>query len=405
MEAIMDQPWIGANKHTSLYNFLGDPLEELNFPGNIVVADCTLRESDQYAGVALTKEDKLNFARALDDVGIQQIEIGMPAITPEERETAEAIVGLGLNAKLTALCRARKDDIDLAASLGVWGVLISLPSGYLQIEKRLKWAPQRIINTALEVTNYAHSKGLYVVLSPYDTTRANPDFLQEYLSTVTSQGTVDRVRLVDTTGCITPHGIRRLIKVMREVIELPIEVHCHNDFGLAVANTIAALSVGANVISSSFNGMGERSGNTPTEEIVVALSVLYNLDLGLNYNKIYETSQLMQKLSRVNLQPHKPIVGLNSFTQISGLVMAGFKEEPFVGLSYLPNIVGRTSTVSLGKATGKASIEWKLNEMGLNATEEQIRDLVLLVKDVALAKHGEISDEEFLTLVKKTTLK
>jgi isopropylmalate/homocitrate/citramalate synthase len=399
----MNQPWIDVNKHASLYNYLGEPLEELNFPTNVIVVDCTLRESDQYAGVALTKEDKVRFARALDEVGVQQIEIGMPAITPEERETAEAIVNMGLNAKLTALCRARKEDIDIAESLGVWGVVISMPSGYLQIEKRLKWEPQRIIDTAMEMTSYAHSKGLYVDLSPYDTTRANPDFLQNYLSTVVSQGTVDRVRLVDTTGSVTPHGIRRLVKVMHQVIDIPIEVHCHNDFGLAVANTIAALGAGANVISSSFNGMGERSGNTATEEVVLALYLLYNLDLGLNYNKIYEASQLLQKLSGVNLHPHKPIVGSNSFTQISGLVMAGFKDDPFVGLSYLPEVVGRTSTVSLGKATGKASIEWKLKEMGIEATDEQKRDLVSRVKDVALAKHGDISDEEFLTLVNQVT--
>jgi len=397
----MNQPWINKDKHTSLYNFLDIPQEELNFPNDIVVTDCTLRESDQYAGVALTKEDKVTFASALDKVGIQQIEIGMPAITPEERETAEAIVNLGLKAKLIALCRAKKEDIDLAASLGVWGAVVSMPSGYLQIEKRLKWEPQRVIDTAMEMASYAHEKGLFVDLSPYDTTRAHPDFLQKYISTVTAQGTVDRVRLVDTTGCITPHGIRSLIKIMREVTDLPIELHLHNDFGLAVASTIAGLGAGANVISSSFNGMGERSGNTPTEEVVTALHLLYNIDIGLNYDKVYETSLLLQKLTGVKMHPHKSVVGQNSFTQISGLVLAGFKEDPFVGLSYLPEVVGQITTVSLGKATGKASIEWKLEQLGLDASDDQIRKIVLLVKDFALANHGEVSDNEFRRIVKE----
>lgn len=396
----MDKPWLGDLWHSSPYNFLGGPAEDLTFRDDIVVADCTLRESDQYAGVALTKEHKLRFARALDAVGIQQIEIGMPAITPVERETAEAIVELGLTARLTALCRAHKGDIDLAASLGVWGVLISLPSGYLQIDHRLKWTRERVIDTALEMTGHAHGKGLYVILSPYDTTRSEPDFLQRYLSAVVEQGSADRVRLVDTTGCITPHGIRRLIALMREVIgEIPIEVHCHNDYGLAVANTIAALGAGATVISSSFNGMGERGGNTPTEEIVTALRVLYDLDLGLHYEEIYEVSLLLQELTGVELQPHKPVVGKNAYTQVSGLVMAGFDETPFVGLSSLPEFVGRQSTVSLGKATGGASVRWKLKELGLKADDEQIRALVLKVKEVALNKGGDVSDEEFTKLV------
>jgi isopropylmalate/homocitrate/citramalate synthase len=398
----MEKKWIDENWHSSLYNYLGDAQKDINIRSDVVVADCTLRESDQYAGVALTKESKLSIARALDDVGIQQIEIGMPAITPVEKEASEAIVELGLNAKLTALCRARKDDIDLASSLGVWGVLISLPSGYLQIEHRLKWSLDRIIETALEMTAYAREKGLYVVLSPYDTTRSDPEFLQEYLSTVTAQGTVDRVRLVDTTGCITPHGITQLIRIMRESIgETHIEVHCHNDYGLAVANTLAALGAGANVISSSFNGMGERAGNTPTEEIVTALQVLYGLDLGINLDQLYRTSLLVQELTGVTLQPHKPVVGKNAFTQISGLVIAGFAETPFVGLSYLPEMVGRHSTVSLGKATGSASIRWKLDELGLSATKEQIIDLVLKVKEIALEEGRDVNDDEFEKLVEE----
>ena len=280
----MTKPWLSDEWHSSPYNYHEDAQTDGGIANDIVVADCTLRESDQYAGVALSKDAKLRIAQALDNSGIQQIEIGMPAITPSEREIAEGIVNLGLNAKLTALCRARKDDIDLAASLGVWGVVISLPSGYLQIKHRLKWSPDRIVETALEMTAYAHEKGLFVDLSPYDTTRSDPEFLQRYLSDVVSQGTVDRVRLVDTTGCIAPHGIVRLVQVMRDAIgEIPIEVHCHNDFGLAVANTIAALAAGANLISSSFNGMGERAGNPPTEQIVMALRVLYGLDIGIGF--------------------------------------------------------------------------------------------------------------------------
>lgn len=398
----MANPWESDLWHCSPYNYLDGGAKEYRFADEIIIADCTLRESDQYAGVALGKDSKLRIAKALDETGIHQIEIGMPAITPEERETSEAIIALGLNAKLTALCRAKREDIDLAASLGVWGVLISLPSGYLQIEHRLRWSQERIIATALEMTAYAREKGLYVDLSPYDTTRSDPEFLRRYLSAVAAQGTIDRVRLVDTTGSIAPHGIRALVGVMREAIgPIPIEVHCHNDFGLAVANTIAALGAGANVISSSFNGMGERAGNTPTEEIALALRVLYGLDLGLDYGKIYATSLLLQELTGVRLQPHKPIVGENAFTQISGLVIAGFQDTPFVGLTCLPELVGRQSTVSLGKATGSASIRWKLDQLGLQASDDQVRELVFKVKETALEKGSDVSDGEFTELVKR----
>lgn len=397
----MERPWVSEQWNSSPYNYAPGARDGLHFPSNITVADCTMREGDQCAGVVLNKGEKVRIAHALDELGIHEIEVGMPAVSPEERDTAKTLLKEGLKARLTVLCRARKDDIDMAAEIGAHWVNISLPSGYLQIEYRLRWPQQRVIDTALEITRYARQKGLSVTLSPYDTTRSDITFLQQYLSAVLSEGNVDRVRLVDTAGSVAPHGIVHLVGAMRQVTQLPIEVHCHNDFGLAVANTLAALAAGANVISSSFNGIGERAGNTPTEEIALALRVLYGIDLGLDLEKVYQTSCLIQELTGMKLQPHKPVVGENAFTQISGLVIDGFRANPYVALSYLPDLVGRHSTVALGKATGRSSIEFKLKELGLTANEEQVRKLVSAVKEESQNRKADILDEEFRAIVKR----
>lgn len=389
--------WSSEHWFVSQFN----SLVENSIPHDVIISDCTLREGEQQAGVILSRKEKIRLAHILDEIGIPQLEVGMPAVSPEEEGNIRAIVKERLKARLVGVCRSLKEDIDKAESCGVWGVVCSAPVGELQIKYKLKWPEEKIIEVASQITSYAHKKGFHVILSPMDTTRSNPSFLERYLRTVTREGWVDCVRLVDTAGGITPQGIGYLVKKMREFSGKPIEVHCHNDFGLATANTLVALSAGAQIASTSLNGMGERSGCAATEEVALALYILYGRDMGLDLTKFYKTSILLQKYSGVKLQPHKAVVGSGAFAQEAGLVVTGWKEFPLTAEPYLPELVGQKASLLLGKKSGKDSIWIKLKEMRVSMSEKEVDGILREIKSRAQKKKESIDDVEFKKIVRQ----
>jgi len=237
---------------------------------------------------------------------------------------------------------------------------------------------------------------------PYDTTRTDLDVLERYLGAVVASGNGNRIRLVDTTGGILPRAIGFLIDRMRKKIgNLPIEVHCHNDFGLATATTLAAAEAGPDFLSTTMDGLGERAGNTPTEEIVVALRVLYGLDIGILLNRIEGVSLEIERMSKVRLQPQKSIVGRNAFSHESGLVAGRVLSNPFTGESVSPTLVGRIRKIQVGKKSGLATIEAKLEELGLNADVPKARKMLEKVKEASISKKSALSDSEFRKIVKE----
>jgi len=399
----MEKPWVTEQWHVSPYDFVEEAMASQRFPEEIIISDCTLRDGEQQPGVVLTKDDKLRLAHTLDEMGIHEIEAGWPAVSEDEREALKAITSAGLKADVRAVCRALKSDIDLAIDCGLRMIALSLPIGDLQVEYKLKWPEEKMIATMVELSNYAHEQGLYIVLSPFDTTRTNPGFLERYLRAVVTDGHVDRVRLVDTVGGATPMAIQYLVRKVIEITHRPIEIHCHDDFGLATANTLAALEAGASVASTVLNGMGERAGNAATEEVAMALRVLYRIDLGLNYEKLYQASLLLQELSNVPLQRHKAVVGENAFAQESGMVVSGYFENPFTAVAFLPEVVGQCAKVLIGKGSGRDAIKWKLDELGLTATDEQARDITTRVKEEAERTKSILSDEAFTRIARSVT--
>jgi isopropylmalate/homocitrate/citramalate synthase len=386
----------------SSLNFTNDVRAGLNINPNLRIADCTLRDGEQQPGVIFQKEDKIRIAELLDAIGIHEIEAGMPAVSKDDAEAIREINRRGLKSKITALARATKEDIDIVADLGCWGVILSLPVGYLQLKHKLKWSEEKVIDTALIMAKYAREKGLYVIMSPYDTTRADLNFFKNYLAAITENSIVDRIRLVDTTGAIMPRAIGVLVNFMRKTIgKLPIEVHCHNDFGLATATTLAAAEAGVDVLSTTINGLGERAGNTATEEVAVALRVLYGLDLEMDLTILYKVSQEIQKISRVRLQPHKALVGKNAFSHESGLIVQGVLENHFAGESISPELVGRTCKILIGKKSGLATIAAKLKEMNLEVNVIKQRDILEKVKEVSIKKEKLLDDAEFRAIAEK----
>jgi len=395
LEAIAD------NWQLSKANFLDEARKELNLAQTIHITDCTLRDGEQQAGIAFSWQDKVAIARALDSLGIYEIEVGTPASSAEDEKAAREIVKMRPKVKISALARATKGDIDLLSDIGVWGANISLPIGDLQRQHKLKWDEQRYIDTCLELVAYARNKGLHVNFSPYDTTRADFEFLDRVLTAVKNSGNVDRVRLVDTVGSSNPIGIRYMVRRMKKILkDTPLEIHVHDDFGLALANTIAAVEAGADVISSTINGIGERCGNAATEEIVLTLQMLYGIDLGVDCSKLLETCNLVAELSGVPISQIKSIVGRNSFSHETGTVVAGVLEIPFTAEPYTPALVGQQRSFLIGKKSGKASIVMKLKELNLGEkTPEQLEKILEQVKIFSITNKRCLEDAEFRELV------
>jgi isopropylmalate/homocitrate/citramalate synthase len=368
------------------------------FAPEIRLSDCTLRDGEQQAGVVFTVEDKVRIAGALDAAGVYEIEAGTPVQSAEDRAAVEAIAHAGLRAKVSALARARKDDVDLVAATGAWGVRLSLPISPIQRVNKLKLDDDQYLTLARDITRYSKERGLYVTFSPYDTTRCDLAFLKRVLATLHRDQTVDRVRLVDTTGCATPHVVRFLVGEMKQAADIPIEIHCHNDFGLGVANTIAGAEAGAEYLSVTVNGIGERCGNAALEETAVALRVLYGIDLGLDTASLTELSRLVEELSGVTLQVNKAVVGRGAFAHESGMVVAGLLKEPFTAECYRPELVGQQREIVIGKKAGIASVEAKLHELGMHAEREDIARLVESVKAKAVETKRPLESAEFKKL-------
>lgn len=368
------------------------------FAPEIRLCDCTLRDGEQQAGVVFTVEDKVAIANALDAAGVYEIEAGTPVQSAEDRAAVEAIADGGLRAKISALARARKDDVDLVAGTGAWGVRLSLPISAIQRGSKLGLDDEQYLTLARDITQYSKERGLYVTFSPYDTTRCDLDFLKRVLATLQRDQTVDRVRLVDTTGCATPHVVRFLAREMKKAADIPIEIHCHNDFGLAVANTIAGAEAGAEYLSVTVNGIGERCGNAALEETALALRVLYGIELGLDTARLTALSRLVEELSGVTLQVNKAVVGRGAFAHESGMVVAGLLKEPFTAECYRPELVGQHREIVIGKKAGIASVEAKLQELGIYAGRDDIARLVEAVKARAVQTKRPLESAEFKKL-------
>jgi isopropylmalate/homocitrate/citramalate synthase len=365
-----------------------------------VISDCTLRDGEQMAGVVFTRDDKVELARQLDTLGVRDIEVGTPAVSDEDRQAAETIAGSGLRANISALARALPADIDLLVACGVSGARISQPISARQRDAKTHWDDEAYLKLALEISSYAKQRGLQVIFSPYDTTRADLGLLERLLKAFEREGCVDRVRLVDTTGAATPQAIQFLVRFMIDASGgIPIEVHCHNDFGFATANTVAGALAGASYLSTTINGLGERAGNTALEEVVLALKVLYGVEVGIDTTRLRAISEEVERRSGVALQTHKAVVGRGAFVHETGMVVAGVINDPFTAEAYAPELVGQVRSIVVGKKSGKASIQFKLAQMGVSADDALQGAILADVKAQAIKVKRALSDDEFKDIV------
>jgi len=368
----------------SPYNFTNFKVPKLD---EYIVHDSTLREGEQTPGVVFSINEKLEIAKKLDEVGIPQIEAGFPAASEKQRKCVEALVDLNLDAQLSSFARAKKEDIDVVADVGADGIVVSLSISPYHRKYKFKGMTKEVYLEKLEeMISYAESYGLYVIYSAEDTTRENDlEFLKKAYKTAEDAG-ADRARVVDTLGCAGPNGMSFMVKEIGSVVDIPIEVHCHNDLGLALANSLASIEAGASTVSTSVNGIGERAGITKTEEIIPVLHMLYGTTQ-FEMRQLTSLSELVQKISGIQMPPHKPLTGNNVTAHSSGIHQHGVLVNPQTYEFYPPRMMGQTRKIYIDELGGRHGIIYVAKELGIEISDETARKVLDKIKN-AFSREG-----------------
>ncbi|HYJ70043.1 MAG TPA: hypothetical protein VEX15_20505 [Nocardioidaceae bacterium] len=398
-------PWHTEQWFTSPWNHDAAVVADYQFPERVEFHDVTLRDGEQQAGVEFSADDKMRIAEALAGAGIQRIEAGLPAVSAEDEKAVRTIANAGLPSKVYAFSRCLVDDVKRAVDCGVAGIVCEVPSSRHLIELGYQWSVERAIELSVTATAYAHDQGLEVSFFPIDSTRAS---LEDYLALVgqvAAEGHMDALVLVDTFGVLAPQAVPTFVSQSRERFNVPLETHFHMDFGLGVANTLVAAACGATTLQTTLAALGERAGNTPMEETVMALRTLYDIDCGVDTTQLTKLSRMVCEIAGVEQPSNRPVTGSRLFSVESGIIATWVRNVRDVDVTecvpYDPRLVGQDPPeIVLGKGSGLDNIADHLDQHGLTATEEQKADLLLAVKDASLAKHELLTPDEFRELAR-----
>jgi D-citramalate synthase len=342
------------------------------------ILDTTLRDGEQTPGVSLTPDEKLRMAIKLDELGVDIIEAGSAITSKGEREGIKKIAGEGLSAEICSFARAVKVDVDAALECDVESVHLVVPTSDLHIEHKLKKTREAVKDLAIESTEYAVDHGLLVELSAEDSTRSDLNYLTQLFKEGINTG-AKRICACDTVGMLTPEKAYEFYGHLSK-LDAPLSVHCHNDFGLAVANSLAGLRAGATQAHVTVNGIGERAGNASLEETVVALYSLYNVKTNINIGMLYEISKMVSRMTNIPLQPNKAIVGENAFAHESGIHADGVIKKAETYEPITPELVGHKRRFVMGKHIGSSLLKKRLEEMGLRVNDEKLNQIFTRVK-------------------------
>ena len=363
------------------------------------IFDTTLRDGEQTPGVSLSPEKKLNIAKKLDALGIDAIETGFPVISDGERNAVKMITSENLNSELCGLARTNKKDIDAAVDCGLNYIHTFIATSDIHLEYKLKMTREQALEKAIDAVEYGKSRGLQVEFSAEDATRTDREFLKQVFGEVAKAG-ADRIDIPDTVGYSTPQYIAEITRDAIDTTKLPISVHCHNDFGLAVANAISGIQAGAECAHVTINGIGERAGNASLEELVMALNSLQfdqKWETKINKELLYETSRYISKIVGITVQPNKAIVGENAFGHESGIHTHGVLNNPLTYEPISPEIVGRTRWLQVGKHAGIHGMNAMLKEYGIIPNEEQTKKILEKVKNIG-DQGKQVTEVELLSL-------
>jgi 2-isopropylmalate synthase len=382
------------------YNKVGGTKPE-SLPKEVFIWDETLRDGEQTPGVALTLDEKIEIAKMLDEVGTSIVVVGFPAVSEHEKEIVAAVAKEGLdNAVVGAPARAVISDIDACIEAGVKEVPIFIATSDFRLKYQLRMTRDEMLNRLAECVQYAKDHGMIVDYIAEDSTRSHMDFLCQAYKTAIDAG-ADKICVADTVGFVRPEAMRHIMKEIKKTLwkkskyKVPIAVHCHDDFGLANANTLAAVEEGATYPHVCVNGYGERAGNAAFEEVIMALEQLYGIKTGIDTEQLYRLSRLVERNFAIPLPLHKSISGDNAFTHSSGIHSHGQLTHSMTYEPISPLIVGRSREFHLGKFVGRHFVEYLLKMGGIIATQDQTREIADRIKKTHEATKKTQSKDSF----------
>jgi homocitrate synthase NifV len=361
----------------------------------IKIVDTTLRDGEQTAGVVFSNPEKIRIAKMLDDVGVDQIEAGIPVMGGHEKEAITEICKLGLRASIMGWNRAVIKDIEASLECGVDAVAISISTSDIHIEHKLRSTRSKVLADMVRAVEFAKQQGVYISANAEDASRTDPDFLFEFTQAAKEAG-ADRVRFCDTVGILDPFTTFELVKKLIDTAGIDVEMHTHNDFGMATANALAGVKAGAGWVGVTVIGLGERAGNAALEEVVMALKCLQGVDLNFKTAKFRELAEYVSRAASRELPAWKAIVGSNVFTHESGIHVDGTLKNSKTYEAFCPEEVGLTRQIVIGKHSGSHSIKAKFEEYGHHLTDQEAEDVLAEVKKVAVELKRPLFDKELV---------
>lgn len=360
----------------------------------IKIYDTTLRDGEQSVGVSMNADAKVRIAKALADVGVDRIEAGFPSVNDEDKSAMARIVKEVKNSEIWGFGRCNVDDVKANIEIGMKSMVCEIMTSP---EKMKAWdvTEEVVLQRIRDAVSYAKQENIYTSFFAVDATRANTEFLKKVYQTAVKDCGADEIVIVDTLGVASPEAIAYLTRMVKGWVDVPVGIHCHHDFGLSLACTLAAIKEGADSAHVTVNGLGEKTGNTDLAELALALYGLYDVETNIKLDMLVGLSKLVEEITRVPVSAMRPVVGDKVFTRESGLVIAQMLAYPPSIEGYAPEVVGRTRKIVLGKKSGKKSIEYALSEIGRTADDKMMDVLLDKVKELSIANKREVSIEEF----------
>lgn len=406
----MQTPWKTDKWFISPWSYLPEVTKKYSWAPKIKIHDVTLRDGEQQTAVVFRREEKVAIAKQLDALGVHRIEAGMPAVSDQDKAAIQDIASAGLKSEIFAFARCIPEEIKVVQACGCKGVVIEIPASDHMIKNAYGWTFDRAMKSSIDATRAAKEAGLYTVFFTIDATRTEVDRLLDIVEKVATEGHMDAFTLADTMGGCTPDAIYHVVKKVIERLKKPVEIHCHQDFGLGVANTVAALQAGASVAQTTITGLGERAGNVPMEDVVLSLLCLHGIDIGIRTQKFCEVSRFVMQKAKVAQPPNRPIVG-DSLYEVESGIIAGWvrmarKENPLEYVPFAPDLVGQKPVnIVLGKNSGPPSIEEWCEKLDVKATEEERMALLQAVKAKSFEKKDLLTADEFKAIVERVLQK
>jgi homocitrate synthase NifV len=375
-------------------------IKNLDNGKEIFIVDTTLRDGEQTAGVVFANEEKIAIAEMLSDIGVDQLEVGIPTMGGDEKKAIKQIVKRNKKSSIMAWNRAVIKDIEESIDCGVDAVAISISVSDIHIQHKLKTSREWVLENMVKSVEFAKKNGLYVSVNGEDASRADREFLVQFIE-LAKQAGADRFRYCDTVGIMEPFKINEDIKHLYSNTNFNIEMHTHNDFGMATANAIAGVMAGASHVGVTVNGLGERAGNAALEEVLMALMFVYNYDKNINTTMFREVSEYVSRASGRILPSWKAIVGDNMFRHESGIHADGAIKNPRNYEAFDPKIVGLERQIIIGKHSGKAGVVSKFKEYGVNLDEKSAQVILEMVRATSVRLKRSLFDKELVQIYKE----